>query len=45
VGGDTFSRTLAGGVVRTTNSTLKMLIRMAYRLTLTDEIVGGPVMG
>ena len=35
-------RTLAGGVVRTTNSTLKMLIRMAYRLALTDEIVGGP---
>jgi uncharacterized protein (TIGR03435 family) len=36
------SRTLVGGVVRTTNATLKMLVRMAYRLMLTDEIVGGP---
>ena len=36
------SRTQVGGAVRTTNATLKRLIRMAYRLTLTDEIVGGP---
>lgn len=36
------SRTLAGGQVRTTGSTLRMMIRMAYRLALTDEIVGGP---
>jgi uncharacterized protein (TIGR03435 family) len=36
------SRTLVGGQVRTTNATLRMLIRMAYRLTLTDRIVGGP---
>ena len=35
-------RTLAGGQVRTSGSTLRMLIRMAYRLSLTDEIVGGP---
>ena len=35
-------RGLAGGAVRTTNATLRMLIRMAYRLGLTDEIVGGP---
>lgn len=35
-------RTLVGGQVRTTGSTLRMLIRMAYRLALTDEIVGGP---
>lgn len=36
------SRTQVGGAVRTTNATLKQLIRMAYRLTLIDEIVGGP---
>jgi uncharacterized protein (TIGR03435 family) len=36
------SRTQVGGAVRTTNTTLKRLIRMAYRLNLTDEIVGGP---
>lgn len=35
-------RGLAGGAVRTTNATLRMLVRMAYRLGLTDEIVGGP---
>ena len=36
------SRTQVGGAVRATNTTLKRLIRMAYRLNLTDEIVGGP---
>jgi uncharacterized protein (TIGR03435 family) len=36
------SQTQVGGAVRTTNATLKRLIRMAYRLALTDEIVGGP---
>ena len=36
------SRTLVTGQVRTTNATLRMLVRMAYRLGLTDEIVGGP---
>jgi uncharacterized protein (TIGR03435 family) len=36
------SRSLAGGAVRTTNATLRMLVRTAYRLGLTDEIVGGP---
>lgn len=35
-------RGLAGGAVRATNATLRMLVRMAYRLGLTDEIVGGP---
>ena len=35
-------RLLAGGGVRNTNATLRMLIRQAYRLGLTDEIVGGP---
>src|SRR5688572_13787300 len=35
-------RLLAGGGVRNTNATLRMLIRQAYRLSLTDEIVGGP---
>src|SRR5687768_3414944 len=41
-GGPGGSRTQVGGAVRTTNATLKQLIRMAYRLTLIDEIVGGP---
>ena len=41
-GGRGGSRTLVGGVVRTTNTTLKQLVRMAYRLTLTEEVVGGP---
>ena len=41
-GGQTNLRTLAGGQVRATNATLRMLIRNAYRLTLTDEIAGGP---
>ena len=36
------TRRLAGGAVRTTNATLRMLVRMAYGLGLTDEIVGGP---
>src|SRR5687768_3700748 len=36
------SRSLAGGAVRTTNATLRMLVRTAYRLGLRDEIVGGP---
>ena len=36
------SRTSVGGVVRTTNATLRMLIRTAYRLGFTDQIVGGP---
>jgi uncharacterized protein (TIGR03435 family) len=36
------SRTFVTGQVRTTNATLRMLVRMAYRLGLTEEIVGGP---
>ena len=36
------SQTQVGGAVRSTNATLKRLIRMAYRLALTDEVVGGP---
>ena len=35
-------RGLAGGAVRTTNATLRMLVRMAYRLGLSDGVVGGP---
>ena len=34
--------TAAGGQVRMTNATLRMMIRSAYRLTLIDEIDGGP---
>jgi len=41
-GGNTNLRGLAGGAFRATNATLKMLIRNAYRLMLTDEVVGGP---
>jgi len=40
--GATDLRGLAGGQVRMTNATLRMMIRSAYRLTLTDEIVDGP---
>ena len=35
-------RGLAGGGFRATNATLRMLIRSAYRLSLTDDIIGGP---
>jgi uncharacterized protein (TIGR03435 family) len=40
--GGSFGQTLPGGQVRSTNFTLLMLIRQAYGLTMTDQLIGGP---
>jgi uncharacterized protein (TIGR03435 family) len=40
--GGSFGQTLPGGQVRSTNFSLLMLIRQAYGLTMTDQVLGGP---
>jgi len=40
--GGSFGQTLPGGQVRSTNLSLRTLIRTAYGLTMTDQVMGGP---